>query len=91
MKTIRESASRILSLFVDCDRYFTKASIVPFEQRHHAIISDFQGRFRSWCGFLGALQSGHASLDWRLRDSNTIFQRVISHLGGLIEDLEDCE
>jgi hypothetical protein len=91
MKTIRECASRILQLFVDCDRYSTAGSILPFEDRHRSVISDFQGRFRSWCGFLGALQIGHASLDWRLRDSRNLSQSVISHLGGLIDDLEDCE
>lgn len=91
MKTIRESANHALQLFVECDRYTTGALTESFEQKHGSIIGDFQGRFRSWCGFLGALQLGHASLDWRLRDSINMFQSVISHLVGLIDDLEDCE
>ena len=32
-------------------------------------LEDESGRFRVWSGNLGALQKGHSSLDYRLRDS----------------------
>ncbi|KAH6651178.1 hypothetical protein F5144DRAFT_78951 [Chaetomium tenue] len=41
------------------------------------------GRFRVWCGNLGALQQSFASLDYRLRESPVI----LSSVGGLLQQL----
>jgi hypothetical protein len=47
---------------------------MPFDGLH-----DQGGRFRVWCGNLGALQKGHGSLDHRLRESR-IMQGAVSDM-----------
>lgn len=42
------------------------------------------GRFRVWCGNLGALQQAHHSLDYRLRDAAT----MKSNVSKLLEQLQ---
>jgi hypothetical protein len=89
--SIRDSAGRTLELFDDCRRSSNEEPPLSPLSKFHSTIADLHGRFRAWCGNLGALQLGHASLDWRLRDSANMLQRTHTHLSGLIDDLEDCE
>ncbi|KAF2738524.1 hypothetical protein EJ04DRAFT_573686 [Polyplosphaeria fusca] len=48
-------------------------------------LSDEFGRFRVWSGNLGALQKGHSSLDYRLRDSPLLLRNALK----LLKELED--
>lgn len=91
MGSIKEFANRAVQLFDDCLRCPENSSSPPSRQEYRSVLKDLRGRFLSWCGNLGARQHGHISLDWRLRDSTNMFQRVVSHLSGLTDDLEDCE
>ncbi|KAG9195991.1 hypothetical protein G6011_01112 [Alternaria panax] len=47
-------------------------------------LEDEVGRFRVWAGNLGALQKGHSSLDYRLRDSPNLLSSALK----LLEELE---
>jgi hypothetical protein len=48
-------------------------------------LQDEVGRFRVWSGNLGALQKGHSSLDYRLRDSPLLSTNTLK----LLKELED--
>ncbi|KAF2115034.1 hypothetical protein BDV96DRAFT_600175 [Lophiotrema nucula] len=48
-------------------------------------LEDEFGRFRVWSGNLGALQKGHSSLDYRLRDSPLLFSNALK----LLKELEN--
>ncbi|KAF1839078.1 hypothetical protein BDW02DRAFT_585440 [Decorospora gaudefroyi] len=48
-------------------------------------LEDEVGRFRVWSGNLGALQKGHSSLDYRLRDSPLLSNNALK----LLEELAD--
>src|ERR1700744_1828133 len=49
-------------------------------------LEDEHGRFRVWSGNLGALQKGHSSLDYRLRDSPLLQTNVLK----FIEELQNA-
>ncbi|KAF1957486.1 hypothetical protein CC80DRAFT_443757 [Byssothecium circinans] len=51
-------------------------------------LQDEIGRFRVWCGNIGALQKGHSSLDYRLRDSPLLSSNTLKLLAELKENLE---
>jgi hypothetical protein len=51
------------------------------------LIEDEHGRFKIWCGSLGALQTGPSSLDARLRESAVMRSAIIDNLGELQETL----
>ena len=46
------------------------------------------GKFKVWCGNLGVRRGGHASLDWRLKDDDTMKTEVFSMLTDLEDDLQ---
>ncbi|OCL10029.1 hypothetical protein AOQ84DRAFT_375290 [Glonium stellatum] len=53
-------------------------------------LEDEQGRFRVWSGNLGALQKGHSSLDYRLRDSPLLQTNVLKLLNELGANLSEA-
>lgn len=53
----------------------------------HEALQDEFGRFRVWSGNLGALQKGHSSLDYRLRDAPLLLNEVSKLLGELEKNL----
>lgn len=53
------------------------------EQINREALDDELGRFRVWSGNLGALQKGHSSLDYRLRDSPLLLSNVLKLLDEL--------
>jgi hypothetical protein len=53
----------------------------------HETLQDEFGRLRVWSGNLGALQKGHSSLDYRLRDSPLLSSNVLKLLHELKENL----
>ena len=50
-------------------------------------LQDEFGRLRVWTGNLGALQKGHSSLDYRLRDSPLLSSNVLKLLQELEQNL----
>ncbi|KAF2490359.1 hypothetical protein BU16DRAFT_543692 [Lophium mytilinum] len=53
-------------------------------------LEDEHGRFRVWSGNLGALQKGHSSLDYRLRDSPLLQTNILKLLGELRANLSEA-
>ncbi|KAH7074703.1 hypothetical protein BKA63DRAFT_415264 [Paraphoma chrysanthemicola] len=53
-------------------------------------LEDEIGRFRVWSGNLGALQKGHSSLDYRLRDSPLLSSNAIKFLKELEDNLNEA-
>ncbi|KAF2205846.1 hypothetical protein GQ43DRAFT_459672 [Delitschia confertaspora ATCC 74209] len=53
-------------------------------------LSDEFGRLRVWSGNLGALQKGHSSLDYRLRDSPLLSSNVLKLLAELDSNLAEA-
>ena len=56
----------------------------------HEALEDEMGRFRVWCGNLGALQKGHSSLEYRLRDSPLLSSNTLKFLEELEENLKEA-
>ena len=54
-------------------------------------ITDSAGRFRVWCGNIGAHKTDKSSLDYRLRDSHRMKSRVIGFLKDLHSLISDCK
>lgn len=77
----------IFSLASDCRQSFDtlgKELVVhPTVLMPRESVENEGGRFRVWCGNLGALQQSFASLDYRLRESPVI----LSSVGGLLQQL----
>jgi len=53
-------------------------------------LEDEIGRFRVWAGNLGALQKGHSSLDYRLRDSPVLSNNALKLLHELEHNLNEA-
>lgn len=79
-------------------RLATAANVRAFQSLVHALstsdpslaldleaLQDELGRLRVWCGNIGALQKGHSSLDYRLRDSPLLSSNVLK----LLQELEE--
>lgn len=56
----------------------------------HEALEDEMGRFRVWSGNLGALQKGHSSLDYRLRDSPLLSSNALKFLKELEDNLHEA-
>jgi hypothetical protein len=78
----------ILALLKDLDEkaWITDTDItIPSRRR-----VSFEGeRFRLWARNLGLTQSGHASLDYRVRDASVIKTSLANLLGDVKQNLED--
>ncbi|KAL5121728.1 hypothetical protein ACEQ8H_000415 [Pleosporales sp. CAS-2024a] len=53
-------------------------------------LADEVGRFRVWSGNLGALQKGHSSLDYRLRDSPLLSSNALKFLKELENNINEA-
>ncbi|KAF1362179.1 hypothetical protein EJ07DRAFT_58890, partial [Lizonia empirigonia] len=53
-------------------------------------LEDEFGRLRVWSGNLGALQKGHSSMDYRLRDSPLLFGNALKFLEELNQNLDEA-
>lgn len=86
-------------------RLATAANVRAFQNLSNALASvdakwaesidreafeDEVGRFRVWSGNLGALQKGHSSLDYRLRDSPLLSSNALKFLNELEENLNEA-
>jgi hypothetical protein len=86
-------------------RLATAANVRGFQNLSHALLAgndkwtdlidydglqDEIGRFRVWSGNLGALQKGHSSLDYRLRDSPLLSTNALKFLKELEDNINDA-
>ena len=86
-------------------RLATASNVRSFQTLAHALVScddkrkgqitqealeDEFGRFRVWSGNLGALQKGHSSLDYRLRDSPLLSGNTLRFLEELNHNLAEA-
>ncbi|KZM21834.1 uncharacterized protein EKO05_0003127 [Ascochyta rabiei] len=60
------------------------------EQLDQEALEDEFGRLRVWSGNLGALQKGHSSLDYRLRDSPLLSGNALKFLEELNQNLHEA-
>jgi hypothetical protein len=86
-------------------RLATAANVQRFQNLSHALrefdhkwselidydgLQDEIGRFRVWSGNLGALQKGHSSLDYRLRDSPLLSTNALKFLKELEDNVSEA-
>lgn len=86
-------------------RLATASNVLAFQQLSEALnsgsekwatsinyeaLEDEIGRFRVWSGNLGALQKGHSSLDYRLRDSPLLSSNALRFLKELEENINEA-
>jgi hypothetical protein len=86
-------------------RLATAANVRGFQNLSHALLAgndkwtdlidydglqDEIGRFRVWSGNLGALQKGHSSLDYRLRDSPLLSTNALKFLKELEDNINEA-
>lgn len=85
----------IFTLASGCRQSFaalTKELIVrPSVLMPRELVENEGGRFRVWCGNLGALQQSFASLDYRLRESPVILSSVCGLLQQLRSNLVESK
>lgn len=77
------SFQTLLNALSACDAGWT-------EQLDQERLEDEFGRFRVWSGNLGALQKGHSSLDYRLRDSPLLSGNALKFLEELTNNLNEA-
>jgi len=77
-------AAAALALFTNLNSNFSQ-DITPDEATLLPLLEDQYGRFNIWARNVGVFASGHASLDYRLREDPQ--PRVL--VGGLLEGLQD--
>lgn len=77
------SFQTLVNALVTCDARWK-------EQLDQDGLEDEFGRFRVWSGNLGALQKGHSSLDYRLRDSPLLSGNTLKFLEELTNNLNEA-
>ncbi|KIX08476.1 uncharacterized protein Z518_03132 [Rhinocladiella mackenziei CBS 650.93] len=87
--------SSISSVLVDCLKCFnglmTRPKLATYaDEVHTDSWVDELGRLRIWAANIGAHQTGHSSLDYRLRDASHIRAQTIKLLERLRRTLEDA-
>ncbi|KAL3423082.1 hypothetical protein PVAG01_04829 [Phlyctema vagabunda] len=88
MATIADASRLCLKTFNTLCSYLNKNTIHEASMPK-AAVADEAGRFRVWCGNLGAVQSGHASLDFRIRDSPIMHGNIWQVLSELQRNLSE--
>jgi len=78
----------IANLSLQCQRHFDNlceaiVKTADADDLRIAGLQDELGRFRLWASDIGALNTGRASLDYRLRDVEYLYQNTKSLLEGL--------
>lgn len=65
--------------FENLTSHLTKAKPEHLLELPLSIIQSQYGKFKVWCGNLGALSTGYSSLDYRLRES-AVMQSTVAKL-----------
>lgn len=89
MESVKEFAQACLGSFEELTAALKKAGAEISESMPPDELQWQFGRFKIWCGTLGALQSGKSSLDSRLRESSVVGTNVSKHLASLYRTLEN--
>ena len=89
MSTIRQGTAECIRSFQTLSAALLAHDVVFRSMINTEALEDEQGRFRVWSGNLGALQKGHSSLDYRLRDSPLLQTNVLKLLNELGTNLSE--
>jgi hypothetical protein len=89
MAAIRHSAAAAHRIFQNLSSSYDNAPDNLRELLDCEALDDEFGRFRVWAGNLGALQKGHSSLDYRLRDSPLLSSNTLKLLKELEENIAE--
>ena len=89
MSTIRQGTAKCIHSFRNLSATLLAHDVVFRSMINTEALEDEQGRFRVWSGNLGALQKGHSSLDYRLRDSPLLQTNVLKLLHELGTNLSE--
>ncbi|ORY09923.1 hypothetical protein BCR34DRAFT_615529 [Clohesyomyces aquaticus] len=90
MATIRLATAANIRLFQTLSTCLTTADTSLTRLIDPEALEDEFGRFRVWAGNLGALQKGHSSLDYRLRDSPLLSSNTLKFLEELSDNLTEA-
>jgi hypothetical protein len=90
MSTIRLATASNVRAFHDLSHALSISENKWVESVDSEALDDEIGRFRVWSGNLGALQKGHSSLDYRLRDSPLLSGNTLKFLQELQENLNEA-
>lgn len=92
METTYENSSLCLREFEALVSKLNSVSQPTYlEQMPPREVEEAYGRFRIWLGNLGALQRGHASLDYRVRESAVMKTNIVTLLKQLLTNLRESE
>ena len=89
MSAIRQGTAKCIRSFQTLSAALLAHDVVFRSVINNEALEDEQGRFRVWSGNLGALQKGHSSLDYRLRDSPLLQTNVLKLLNELGTNLSE--
>ena len=89
MSAIRQGTAECIRSFQTLSTALLAHNVVFRSMINTEALEDEQGRFRVWSGNLGALQKGHSSLDYRLRDSPLLQMNVLKLLNELGTNLSE--
>ena len=87
--TIAQQASKCLTLFERLLESQNEQEL-PKNQVSEDSIRHAKARFRTWIESIGALQSGEASLEHRLKQADGRYA-ILKILKQLCSDLDDCQ
>ncbi|KAF1986004.1 A1pp-domain-containing protein [Aulographum hederae CBS 113979] len=90
MADIRIGTETCLQAFAALKAWLLEGDAHFQEKLPLSALEDELGRFRVWCGNIGALQKGHSSLDYRLRESPLTQTNVLKLLRELKEALSQA-
>lgn len=86
MSATHYGSTACLRSFAQVRKSIPTASLSLSGQIQVDAFEDEFGRFRVWAGNVGALQKGHSSLDYRLREATLVRDNVQK----LLKELHEC-
>ena len=89
MSTLRLATAANIRAFQILTDALSASDSKSTEEVDSDALEDEIGRFRVWAGNLGALQKGHSSLDYRLRDSPNLLSSALKLLNELEHNLNE--
>jgi len=89
-----DTERQLALLSLECQKAFqvlvnTLDTVGDEHQSSNIVIEDELGRFRLWANNIGAMRTGKASLDYRLREVDFLFHNVKLLLQGLKQNLNE--
>ena len=81
--SIASIVAQVIDLFRRAKENFESSGLNSSDESPSKAIKDYEGRFRVWCGNVGAHQTGKSSLGNRLRDAPNLTSKVLRLLQNL--------